>query len=347
MGKYKVVLAGLGNRGKVQVRGVYENDDRFEIVGIFDPMQEQVEKTRELFGDLPSFSSAEEMLEQTKPDVFVFTTTPHIRKEYVELAAKYKVKALAMEKPMALSLKEAKEIRDICEANNIKAVVSHQQKYTLAMTKFKEFIDSGDLGNVHMIHVATAAWMPQLATHFVDYAIWANQGIGAESVVGHVHGREMLTDNHPYADYLMAQAKMKNGVRVIIESGYYSPSHMDREKDFWYDNRITVYGDAGYAWAETNGAWGACTPKTNGAISGETEGWEEQTPKIQTPYYKELADWLDDDDKVASCNINTAYEGYNLLEGAGLSALYHKRIDLPVTSYDHEDLLVTMDKILP
>lgn len=346
MKKHTVAIAGLGARGPAHIKGIIENPDRFEIVGIYDPNEKQGEKIIDLFGPLPVFKSAEEMLDTTRPDLFIFITHPQIRKEYIDLAIKYKVKSISMEKPMALSLKEAWEITELCKENNIKVVVSHQQKYLESMVKFKEIVDSGDLGKTYMIHIATCGWVPQLATHYVDCALWANNGIGAKSVVGHIHGSGKLKDSHPYADYMMAQAEMKNDVRLIIESGYYSPSHMDREIDFWFDNRITVYGEHGYAWAQTNGDWGACTPKTNGAITGSTESWREQVQKIQTPYYKDLADWLDDDNKISSCNIETAYEGYNLLEGAALSALYYKKVDLPVTTFDHENILTTMERVL-
>ena len=52
---------------------------------------------------------------------------------------------------------------------------------------------------------------------------------------------------------------------------------------------------------------------------------------IQTPYYTEFYDWLEDDEKVHSCNIETAYHGFEVLEGMCISALDNVRVDLPIT----------------
>ena len=342
MNRYTVAIAGLGNRGKTHVKGFSENPDRFEIVGIYDPNPNAVEETINLYGDYLSFGSANEMLQVTKPDVFCFVTHPEIRMEYVQLGIENGIKALAFEKPMALSLKEAKAIRDICKQAGIKAIVSHQQKYILSMQKLKHILERGVIGHPYMIHISMAAWAPQLATHFIDYALWANNGISAESVVGHVHGRDKLTDGHPYADYLMAQAIMKNDVRLIIESGYYSPQHTSRVDEFWLDNRITVYGDTGYVWAQTNGAWSCFTPESPYMQKGSTENWREQELKIQTPYCAQLADWLDDDTKIHPCNIDISYTGFEILEAAGLSALDNRRIDLPIIDFDYIDVLERM-----
>ena len=56
------------------------------------------------------YSDAERMLAETRPDVFCFSTQPDVRLSMVELAAKYSVKGLAFEKPMAMSLGEANRI---------------------------------------------------------------------------------------------------------------------------------------------------------------------------------------------------------------------------------------------
>jgi predicted dehydrogenase len=185
-----------------------------------------------------------------------------------------------------------------------------------------------------------------LATHFIDYALWANGGIGAEWVVGHVDGRLKLVGGHPSPDYMMGEARLKNGATLFIESGYLAPAVLP-DKDFWTNNRITVYGTHGYAWAETNGRCGFCTPKTGGKpeVKQYTE-WNTAQHNIQTPYYTELADWLDDDKKKHSCNIETALEGYEIMEGIYKSALEHVRVDLPIQG-EIKDYIVEMKKALP
>lgn len=115
------------------------------------------------------------------------------------------------------------------------------------------------------------------------------------------------------------------------------------------DNRLTVYGDDGYLYAETDGFWGECSPHTYGRlIKGKDPGWRyhQQVP-IQTPYYTQFAEWIENRSKVHPCNINTVYHGYEILEGMCLSALDNVRVDLPIRNLDYEPALERMKRELP
>jgi predicted dehydrogenase len=347
MKRHKIVVAGLGNRGKIHVKGILENPERFDLAGIYDPSADAVEGTVKRF-DLtcPVFSSADEMMQKAKPDVLAFVTHPDHRLDYIQLGAKHKVKGIAFEKPMATSLAEAREITDICKAGGIKAVVSHQQKYLKQMQQLYKITASGVLGQIDLIRIFMRPWASQLGTHYVDYALWANGGIGADWVAGHAHGKLKLNDNHPSPDYLLGEARLKNGVTLFIESGYLSPFTMP-DSDFWCNNRLTVYGSHGYAWAETNGRCGVFSPETSGkAESYQYPVWTVQMEDIQTPFYTDFADWLDNDARKHPCNVGISLEGFELIEGLYKSALEHMRIDLPIKG-EVKDAVAEMKKKLP
>ena len=239
-------------------------------------------------------------------------------------------------------------MRDLCLANNIKAVVCHQQKYLSQMLAMKRKLDSGILGKIIKIHVETQPWLAQLGTHYVDYAIWANGGYKAKWVVGHVHGPATLADNHPSPDYMLGEIGFENGTRAYIECGYLSEQH-NPEMYCDTDNRITVYCENGYVYAETDGFWGECSPNTGGKlVTGKEPGWyNHQEKQIQTPYYTEYGKWLDNDSCKHSCNIETAYHGYEILEGICISALDNTRIDLPIQSVDYKPVIERMQHELP
>ncbi|MGI6094606.1 MAG: Gfo/Idh/MocA family protein [Lachnospiraceae bacterium] len=349
MKKHTVAVLGTGVRGKTHIKGLLENPDRYEIVALCDLDKEKMESVAKHFDlHVPLYTDAETMLKETQPEVFVFLTLPNLRLSFIELANKYHIKAISFEKPMAESLAEAKAIRDLCVENGIKAVVCHQQKYLRQMQAMKKRIDDGEIGEITKIHVETQPWLAQLGTHYVDYTLWANNGHKAKWVVGHVHGNATLQDSHPSPDYLLGEMMMENGVRAYIECGYLSEAH--GEPDYAdCDNRITVYGKNGYVYAETDGYYGACTKATGGElIEGKLPGWYNyQEKEIQTPYYTEYADWLDDDSKPHSCNIDISYHGYEILEGMCLSALNNTRVDMPITDFDYEPVFERMKRELP
>ena len=349
MKKHTVAVMGLGVRGKTHLKGLLENPDRYEVVGLCDLRMEAMQAANEKFGtNIPMFTDVDQMLTETKPEVFVFVTYPNLRLSMIELAIKHGIKAVSFEKPMAEDMAEAKKMTDLCVEHGIKAVVCHQQKYLSQMQELKAKVDRGDFGEIKKVFAECQPWMAQLGTHYMDYIIWANGGHRAKSVIGHVHGPATLADNHPSPDFLFGEILFENGTRGYLEVGYFSERH-NPEMYADSDNRLTVWGTTGYGYAETDGFWGECSKATKGEfINGKNPGWyNHQEKTIQTPYYTEYADWLDDDSKPHSCNIETAFHGYEILEAICLSALDNKRIDLPLTDFSYEPVLERMARELP
>ena len=291
------------------------------------------------------------MLRETKPDILSFVTMPGIRKSYIEAAVKYGVKGILFEKPMATSLKEAKEITDLCHKHKIKAVVCHQHKYFDAFQRIKTCMDNKEIGTVYRISAECQSWPSQIATHYIDYIIWANHGIGVKSLIGQINGSRFLNDSHPSPDYLLAEFEMENGVRADIQCGYFSKPHNNHTDDyhnkkftidFFTDSRLTLYGSEGYAYAECNGNWGICSKKTKGRLTtGKDRGYPLAELDAQIEYAKDFAIWMDQDDSIHPCNIDTAFHGYQVLEAIYYSALYHQKVDLPFID-TKEDLLLSI-----
>jgi hypothetical protein len=164
-------------------------------------------------------------------------------------------------------------------------------------------------------------------------------------VVGHVHGKKLLSDHHPSPDYTFGQIGFENGMRAIVEFGKLSASHMTPDR-FWADNRLTVYGTKGYTWGETDGRWGALV---DGQVK-EEQGQPfavQSANTIQVLYLAELAHWLDGKLPDHSCAIEHAYDGYEVMEALCISAMDHVRVDLPLKAGRCNDMFERMRKELP
>ena len=348
MPRYRVAQVGAGHRGVTHVEGFLALPDRFELVGLCDLDAGKLKRVADKYGIARTWPDADAMLAATRPDVFCFVTQPNVRLPMVELGIRHGVRAIAFEKPMATSLKEARAIRDLCVSHKVKATVSHQQKYLTSMQKLKAIVNAGEIGEPTLIHATCQPWLAQLGTHYMDYTLWVNGGSRARWVVGHAHGKQRLTDSHPSADYILGEILFENGVRAYLECGYLAPSHMDKNH-FWVDDRLTVHGTHGYAWADTDGRWSALTRSSGGQVLAETgEPWgvQERT-RLQPLYLTDLADWLDDPARVHPCNVEISYHGYEILEGLCLSALDHTRVDLPLQTVGGEDLNDRLSRELP
>jgi predicted dehydrogenase len=349
MTKYRVAQVGCGLRGEVHLDSWLNNPEHFTVEAVCDL---DLEKARRVTGArnlaVKIHSDADAMLAETKPDVFCFSTLPNLRLSMVELAVKHRVRALVFEKPMATSLKEAARITELCKQAGIKAVVSHQQKYLTSFEKLKSVVDAGGVGKVLRIDAECQAWLAQLGTHYIDYILWANGGSRAKWVVGHVHGREILADNHPSPNNTIGQIGFENGVRSFVQFGRLSPPPMSKDL-FWTDNRMTGHGTHGYIWCDTDGRWGTFNPSTHGeVITAEGETWlAQQGTRLQKLFARDLAAWLDDEARIHPCNIDISYHGYEIMEALCISALEHRRVDLPLDRGDRYDMFERMRRELP
>lgn len=327
MDMYRASIVGCGPRGEYHAEGFIANNDRFILTACCDIDAERASGFAQRFEVPKTYSTAEQMLDAERPDVLCFATMPSIRLSLVELGVKYGVKAIAMEKPMATDLLEARQIRDLCNENGIKLIVSHQQKYGPHWQAVKRIVDQGEIGEIHTIHATSQGWLLQLGTHLMAYMSWFNGNHPIEWVVGHVQGKGKLNDSHPSPDYAFGQVAFTNGVRGIIECGTLAP-HQPGDNSFWLDNGVTIYGTHGYARVITGGGWQAITRHSNGAMLSGPGTFD---PSFEQPIYlKELADWLDNPSKVHSCNADDAYHGFEAVMAICISAMEHQKIALPL-----------------
>lgn len=321
---YKVVVVGMGKRGKHHASAFHAND-RFEVAGICDIQQSLLDEVAPELGNPATSNNAAELVESIKPDVFCFCTMPGLRKDLVRIGVDCGVSLVAFEKPVATSSSEAMELKDMLKASGVKTVVSHQHRYGPHYQKVKEIAASGALGNVHTIYASATGWMMHMMTHMIDYMRWYNGNADAEWAMGQTSGRGKLEDNHPSPDYVSGVIQFANGVRGIVETGAGSPNIPEVAK-WWGRNRIRVMGDEGFAEVLTNGGWRSVTK--DGAESGEGVMDYEHD---MVPYVQEMADWLDDDSKVHQCNFESAYKGFEIMMAMCRSAVEGGQIALPLT----------------
>lgn len=329
MKKYKVIVVGMGKRGTHHSMA-FRSNERFEVVGICDIDDGRLKTAAEKLGNPEMDKDALRLAKKLKPDVFCFCTLPNIRYDMVKIGVECGAPLIAYEKPMAESTNEALKIMELVRKAKVKTVVSHQHRYGDHYQKVKEIVASGALGRVHTVYGIASGWMMHMLTHLVDYIRWFNDGAEAQWVMGQAAGTGKFKDIHRSPDYIAGFIQFANGVRGIVECGAGAPDVP--EVDYWWRKcRIGAQGPDGFAEVMTGGGWRAVTK--NGASSGAgTMNYDFDMP----PYIQEMADWLDDDKKVHSCNGESAFKGFEISMGLCRSAIYGEQIALPLSPGEHE-----------
>ena len=335
---YKVAITGCGKRGKVHA-DLFHRNPRFEVVALNDVDDTRMAECGALCGSPAAYKDTAEMLEATKPDVYCFCTPPALRLPFIKQGVESGVKLIAYEKPMATSMSEAIEIRDLLNRAGVKSVMSHQRKYNPQFVAVKKIIDSGALGRIHTVYAHCTGWMMHMTTHLADYMRFFNDNAEVEWVIGQVHGREKLTDNHPSPDYMGGFVQFANGVRGIIEVGSLAPDVPEVEY-WWRKVRVGAQGTDGFAECFVGGGWRAVTA-SGGAQSGDG-AWD--ADHEQVPYIQDIAEYLDGT-KVHPCNGEEAYKDQEVMMGLLRSAIERRKIDFPLGPGEPE--LSALERVLP
>ena len=174
-----------------------------------------------------------------------------------------------------------------------------------------------------------------MLSHLIDYSCWYNDYAGAQWAMAQASGRFKLADNHPSPDYIGGFVQFANGVRGIYECGAGAPDQPEASR-WWGKCRIGAQGSEGFAEVFTNGGWRALT-KSGGYQSGEgVMNYENDMP----PYIQEMADWLDDDQKVHQCNFDHACLGAEIMLALQRSAAVGGQIELPLAQPTDEQALL-------
>ena len=339
MAHYRTVLVGCGGRGAMHARGILAHPDRLALVAVCDLDVTRLEPFAAEFGIADTYTDAETMLATEQPDILCFATLPHIRLSLVELGVKHGVRAIAFEKPMALSLAEAKQIVTMCDTAGVKVIVCHQLKYGAHWQRAAEIVHGGDIGEVHTIHATARPSVLRVGTHLIDAMLWLNHGHGGAWVLGQAHGAAAYSEDHPCPDHLAGIIEFTNGVRGILECGTLAPHLMD-EEDFWEDCGMTVYGSHGYVRTVLGTGWQAVTRSSGGAL---LSGPPDPTPQEPT-HMHHLITWLDNPEQVHPSHGAVSYDGFELLVGMALSSLERRKVDMPITPLPASPILSELER---
>ncbi|MDD5704691.1 MAG: Gfo/Idh/MocA family oxidoreductase [Kiritimatiellae bacterium] len=334
MKSYRVVVVGMGKRGMHHAT-TFKANPRFELAGICDIDQARLDAAAAKLGGPQTGTDAAKLAKAVKPDIFCFCTLPHLRLPFVRMGVESGARLIAFEKPVALTSREAMEMKRLLEGAGVKAVVSHQHRYGPHYRKVAEIAASGTLGRIQTVTATSTGWMTHMLSHLVDYARWYTGCPKALWAMAQAAGRGKLADNHPSPDYLAGVVQFEGNIRGYFEAGAGAPDQPEVAK-WWGKNRISVQGTEGFAEVLTNGGWRAVT-RRDGYQSGEgAMNYEADMP----PYIQEMAEWLDSDAQPHACNFANAYAGFEIMAALQRSAATGGQIALPLTApADEQELL--------
>lgn len=231
----RYALIGCGRISPNHIAAAKANN--LEIVGLCDldemNIKDKVAKFK-LSSNIPMYTNYKEMLEKEKPELVAIATESGkhaaIALDCIEAGCN-----LIIEKPIALSLKDADAIIEKAKEYNVKVCACHQNRFNKSVQKIREALEMGRFGK--MLH-GTAHIRWNRGYEYYSRAKWRgtweqdggalmNQCIHNIDLLRWMMGDEVvevfgMTDNlhHDYIeaeDLGIALIKFKNGSYGIIE----------------------------------------------------------------------------------------------------------------------------------
>jgi len=153
--------------GHNQASILSEHDD-YDFVAVCDIVEDSAKAFSKEFGVRP-YTDFAAMLDAEKPEVVAVPTGVTVRAQLVIQAAQAEsVKGIYCEKPMAVTMADAKQMVSVCKENGVRLVVNHQRRIGADMVKAKELIDAGAIGALNVLRGHCAGDFLSDGTHVVD-----------------------------------------------------------------------------------------------------------------------------------------------------------------------------------
>lgn len=328
---YRSAILGCGPRAATHIEA-YDGLDNMTLTAACDMNAERLRNYGERFHIPGLYEDLGDMLQAEKPDVLHVVTPPKIREEPIELAAAHGVRAVVVEKPVALTIPQARAIREIADRTGVKVLVNTQRRYYQAFQTLKGIVQDPAFGEIRFMRMVTRGNILSWGPHVVDLILFLLDDVPAERVWATAYGMNGYEYGHPAPASMLMALVFPNDVMVYLEAADDAVGVPGAES-FWMHAEFDVWGTRGRAWWTGSQGWGYQRDGDADAHSGPT-GMDVEDTQGQREFTRAIGHWLSDEAQVHECCLEHALLGFDITMAAYLSAYTHKRIDFPAAVPD-------------
>ncbi|MFN8369215.1 MAG: Gfo/Idh/MocA family oxidoreductase [Bacteriovoracaceae bacterium] len=149
--KWKVGIIGAGHWGPNLIRN-FDQNNKCQVVAICDQAADRLNLIAQKYENVKTTKVADDILNDPTINVVVIATPT---KTHYELTKKALLqnKHVFVEKPLATTTEECKELTALADKQKLQLFVGHIFLYNAGVRAVKKIIDSGDLGKIYYLHV--------------------------------------------------------------------------------------------------------------------------------------------------------------------------------------------------
>ncbi|WP_331774308.1 Gfo/Idh/MocA family oxidoreductase [Sulfurospirillum sp. 1612] len=211
-----IALIGLGSMGRNHYR-IIKNIPDFKLVAICD-----VVKTGDY--EEPFFTSVDEMLETAQIDACVIVVPTFLHKE-VAIKCLNAGKDIFIEKPVASTVEEARDILEVANAKKAKVAVGYIERFNPVVSALKEEIKDDEIYSIGITRVgpfppriADVGILTDLSVHDIDLIRYITQ---QEIVKTNIYRSRKIHNHHE--DNAMLSFKLEHDIVASITTNWLTP----------------------------------------------------------------------------------------------------------------------------
>ncbi|MEE2657651.1 MAG: Gfo/Idh/MocA family oxidoreductase [Candidatus Latescibacterota bacterium] len=220
MATYRTAIIACGMIARVHARGWLGVEGQpTEIAALADTNPDAQREFGDFFG-VPKgsrYSDYREMLDKERPDFVDVCSWHQHHAEMVIAAAARQPKAILCQKPMAPSMKEAKEMMMACERNGVQLIIAYQRPHHATWLKAREIIREGVIGKVRQIELYCGGNILNTNSHNIRLGLFLMDEPNVDWIFGTVERTCDLRERGlPAEESCMGLADCDNGASLVI-----------------------------------------------------------------------------------------------------------------------------------
>lgn len=237
----KIGVLGAGHLGKIHLRLLKELKDTYQLVGFYDPIEENAKAVAAEMG-LTAFSSIEELLNEIDVIDIVTPTLSHF--DCAEQALRMQ-KHVFIEKPITNTVEEGKKLQSLSQEADVKVQVGHVERFNPAYRAAKDKIQSPMFIETHRLaqfnpRGTDVSVVLDLMIHDLDIVLSmvksnirkiSASGVAVVSDTPDICNARIEFDNGCVANLTASRISLKNmrKTRIFQRDAYISIDFLDKE----------------------------------------------------------------------------------------------------------------------
>ena len=226
--------------------------DNAELVAVMDTRLEAAEACREKYGAKYAFDNAEALLALDEVEAVYIASPVFCHKAQCEAAARAG-KHILLEKPMGLSVAEAREIAEICDKAGVRLGVAFMMRFHSYHREMRRLVREGLLGEIVSARAQFTCWYPEIENCWRQNKALSGGGamldmaIHSIDLIRYITGLEIEETKGFFGNQIFKYSvddagvglyKLSNGALCVVDSAFNIPDDVSVSK-------LEIYGTKG------------------------------------------------------------------------------------------------------